>query len=318
MPRPDNTCPVCRRTTRRVDPCHRVNTLSTEHLAGRHEDPLWRCEGCGFWWIDPAPNLQALADGYRETEVGHWGAPGAAKSLVARDLTGKVARVVSRVPGGRALDVGCFHGDLLAALPDSFERVGIELSRSASEMARSRGITVVEGDAMSAAPQGLFDVVFCMDTIEHIESQRAFAERLASWLAPDGLLVIETGDTDCPMARFMGPRWSYMSLVEHVCAHSRRSLNQLMSQVGLSPVHTERRFHTRPAARYTPLQRTLLAAAFRGVTGTLDLVHRVVQLPAPLERLRTRFAPWHATTDHLLAFYSPIASRLLATEARAP
>jgi SAM-dependent methyltransferase len=305
-------CPICDRLAGRVDTCYRVNTLPSERLAHRHEEPLRRCDGCGFWWISPPPDLSALVDAYRDTPEGHWGDAGSAGTALARGLAEKAASVVARVPGGRALDVGCFHGDLLLALPDSFERAGIELSRAAATVARARGIEVLEGDAMTAVvPAHRFDVIFCMDVIEHVVDQHAFAARVASWLAPDGLLVIETGDTRSVSARLMGARWHYLSLVEHVCAHSRESLNRLMSAAGLQPVEVRRRWHTRPANMTAPLSRWALAGAFRLATAALDAVHSVAPLPRPLDQLRRRYAPWHPAPDHLFAIYALPGSRHL-------
>lgn len=304
-------CPICAGTRITGSDCHRVNVLAPPPRESR-ADRLLRCDRCGFRWIFPPPSATSLEDAYRETDGSHWGTAGSEETALLRDYAKKVALVTSRLDRGRALDLGCFHGDLLAALPATFEKVGVELSVDAIAIARSRGIAIVPGDLLSVSLEnGGFDAVFCMDTIEHVVDQAALARRLADWLAPDGILVIETGDGNAPFARFMGPRWSYLSLVEHVCAHSRESLTRLMATVGLVPLAVERRWHTRPVSEAKALKRLGMAAAFRAGTAALDLVAKVAPLPTRVERLRTRWAPWHPSRDHVLAAYVRPTSRHL-------
>ena len=303
--------PICAGTRITGSDCHRVNVLSPAPRTSR-ADRLLRCQRCEFQWIFPPPEATDLEDAYRDTDGSHWGTAGSVETADARDYAKKVALVTSHVDRGRALDLGCFHGDLLAALPASFEKVGVELSVEAIAIARSRGIAIVPGDLMSVSLQaGGFDAVFCMDTIEHVVDQTQLARRLAEWLAPDGILVIETGDGSAPFARFMGPRWSYVSLLEHVCAHSRESLTRLMASVGLVPLTVERRWHTRPTSEFKALKRLGMAATFRAGTALLDVTARVARLPARVEQWRTRWAPWHPSRDHVLASYVRPTSRHL-------
>src|SRR5690606_37487895 len=145
--REPKACPVCGAATRRAAPCFRVNALPSAALPRQSCDTLWTCAGCGFRWIDPPPDLAALAQAYRETPAEHWGRAGDAAAIAGpRDYARKVREITAFVPSGRVLDVGCFHGELLAHLPDAFERWGLELSHAAAEVARARGVHVVEGD----------------------------------------------------------------------------------------------------------------------------------------------------------------------------
>jgi len=297
---------VCAATTDDVADCYRINVIPSETLPRHSCAGLWSCGSCRFRWIDPPPPLDELLAGYRETAADHWGDFGDAQAIAEpRDYAGKTAQIMQYAAGGRALDVGCFSGEFLLALPDSFDRWGIEPSRGAAQVARSRGITVVEDDALSAELEpASFDVIYCSDVFEHLVDQKALAERLSAWLAPGGVLVVETGDAMAPFARLMGARWHYYSLLEHVCFHSARSLNLLLAETGLKPVVTERRRHEQRQGALKPLMQLTKAVGFRAATLGLGAVQRLAPLPAPLRSVYERHPPTHWTRDHLWHFYA--------------
>lgn len=257
------------------------------------------------------PSLDALVEAYRNTPSDHWGAPGDIKSIgTPRQYQDKVDALVqlldvsrtSRPP--RILDIGCFHGDFLSSFPDDWEKHGIELSMGAAEVARRRGITVHEGDVFSVElPDDYFDMIISCDVIEHLANQRAFAGLFRRWLRPQGIAVIETGGADSLLARLMGPRWYYLSIVEHVCAHSADSLDRLMGAEELRPVLRERRWHSLPPSWHQPVYRTARALTFRLGTAGLERVSKFIPLPRVARRLVERHSPWHATRDHLFHAY---------------
>ncbi len=288
-------CPICLAPAPPPQPIARVNALVTPPARG--DAALCRCLGCGFWWVSPAPDTAALEAAYRVLDASHW-AP--APPGDPRGYAHKVACVQRHVSGGRALDVGCFHGELLTALPAGFERHGVELCAAAAQVARDRGVQVVEGSALDAPLPGRFEAVFCMDTIEHVVDQQALAARLAAWTAPGGVLVIETGDTSSWPARVLGGRWSYVGLHEHVCAHSTRSLTTLMGQHGMVLRHLERRTHTR-ASPAQHARRAAIGAAFVALGAVAALGAPVRQR---LARWVNRPAPMVGGPDHQLAIFA--------------
>ena len=250
-------------------------------------------------------------EAYKNTPSDHWGAPGDIKSIgTPRQYQDKVDALVQLLDVSRAsrppriLDIGCFHGDFLSSFPDDWEKHGIELSMGAAEVARRRGITVHEGDVFSVElPDDYFDMIISCDVIEHLANQRAFAGLFRRWLRPQGVAVIETGGADSLLARLMGPRWYYLSIVEHVCAHSADSLDRLMGAENLRPVLRERRWHSLPPSWQQPVYRTARALTFRVGTAGLERISKFMPLPRVARRLVERHSPWHATRDHLFHAY---------------
>ena len=86
-------------------------------------------------------------------------------------------------PGGRALDVGCGDGALLAYLVN-FKRVdarGMELSQAGVNACVANGLSVIQGDAdtdLRDYPDDAFDYVILSQTLQATRQPRAVLENL--------------------------------------------------------------------------------------------------------------------------------------------
>lgn len=113
----------------------------------------------------------------------HW--PGAATS--ARPLAGK-----------SALDIGCGAGlvcEPLARLGASVTGVDAAAENVAAAAAHAEGVGLdirYMADEVAALDIGTFDLVTCVEVIEHVADKPAFLRDVAARLAPDGLLVMST------------------------------------------------------------------------------------------------------------------------------
>lgn len=141
------------------------------------------------WW-DPAGSSAMLhrlnpvrLAFLREAIDLHWGGDIAS----AKPLAGK-----------SALDVGCGAGLLcepLARLGADVTGVDAAPENTAAAALHAEGagldIRYVPGE-LGALGLGEFDLVTCMEVIEHVADKPAFLGQLAAHLAPDGLLVMST------------------------------------------------------------------------------------------------------------------------------
>jgi len=86
-------------------------------------------------------------------------------------------------PGGRALDVGCGDGALLAYLTD-FKRVdarGMELSQAGVNACVANGLSVIQGDAdtdLRAYPDDAFDYVILSQTLQATREPREVLKQM--------------------------------------------------------------------------------------------------------------------------------------------
>jgi SAM-dependent methyltransferase len=95
-------------------------------------------------------------------------------------------------PDGRYLDVGC--GDARTAGPylrHAGHYTGVDVSASAVDEARSHGFDAVRIDDPAELPfePGKFDMVVCLETLEHLVDPLAAVREMRRLLRPEGLLV---------------------------------------------------------------------------------------------------------------------------------
>ncbi|MDQ6607811.1 MAG: class I SAM-dependent methyltransferase [Actinomycetota bacterium] len=106
-----------------------------------------------------------------------------------------IAVELDRLPlpaGARVLDAGCGSGRTLQEL-DRFGHVsGIELNPDAADVARSRGAFDVRTGRLEELPweASAFDLITCLDVIEHTPDDRATLAELLRVCVPGGWLLV--------------------------------------------------------------------------------------------------------------------------------
>lgn len=295
-PRTPRSCPLCR-SDDVVDEGPTLHPYPYQVAGvpidlGDENYRLAACRSCGFKYKDPKIPSDRLLACYAKASQSHWGEdPDPAVRMFDRWID-----VLARhAPGRRILDIGCFNGALLAALGPDWERCGVEPCREAAALAAQRGVRILGERLDDLDPQRQFDAIIAIDVVEHIVEPLPFVRAVAAHLAPNGVFILVTGDTDAPTWRLHGSRYWYCSLVEHVSFYNKSCLNRLASESGLRSVEHARTRHERApvVSRAIEAAKNLAYAAGNRVNG-LGL--------APLKRLFVdRRAPgWSSAADHLV------------------
>lgn len=226
------------------------------HLPGAFASAT--CATCGTAFLDPQPSEAELAahypDGYRP-----WAGPapredsdrrarirsfligagplGAAAALAASRLRGvETFRLARRFPRpGRVLDVGCGTGGAL----DSFAKlgwhtVGVEPGSRAAETARAAGHSVLTGSFPETAPEGRFDLVLFVHSLEHVRDPARSLARACELLAPGGAVFVATPNADGALARASDVDWWQLDAPRHLVVLSRAGLRAAAARAGLS------------------------------------------------------------------------------------
>jgi len=230
-------CPLCGRTDHRAWKPADVEGLASGDLAitdRRYGTTLALRECvCGFRFADPraVPDLVAL---YRDLDDPAYEAGEATRLAQQRALLERACRAA---PGARSLlDVGAANGLLVeAAGAAGLDAAGVEPSASLAAAARRRGVDVRTGVLpLAELGERRFDLVTCIDVIEHVTDPVALLHACRERLAPGGRLLVVTPDAASVLARVLGRRWWHLRLA-HVGYFTRRTLTDALRRAYLAP-----------------------------------------------------------------------------------
>ena len=131
----------------------------------------------------------------------------------------------------RALDIGCGSGLNALFLPAQIkETIGIEISDDAIKAAAHTNprLIIIKGTWPNVSVPGSFDLVICLDILEHIKDDRIALRAIESLLVPGGIAILSV-----PAFPFL---WSDHDVIAH---HFRRYTRPRMRMLLHTHTHLE-------------------------------------------------------------------------------
>ena len=91
---------------------------------------------------------------------------------------------ITKLSGGKVLDVGCGLGDFLGLFPKSWKKYGVEVSEYAREIAIQKGINF-----KVPAKKNFFDLIVYRGTIQHLDTPLSDIKLRIQALKPGGWMI---------------------------------------------------------------------------------------------------------------------------------
>lgn len=262
------------------------------------------CDSCGYLFVDPFAGYEIYNDDYylgRGPDpyvdyAAEYADYRATDRILEFDDLARLAAAHFAAPAPLALrplpseslawlDFGCGAGGLLKFLADRktlsiadrprpLEITGHDVGSYADLLRTRDGFRILNLAELQALPDAQFDVISLIEVIEHIEFPDPVIALVARLLRPGGLLLLTTGNNDCPAARRDGLAYRYYLPEIHVGIFNPSCLARLYARHGLAPlpvryrgvvqfkvlkslVHSGRRRLARLVLRFPPLVRLI-------------------------------------------------------------
>jgi SAM-dependent methyltransferase len=228
-----------RRPSGEQNPCALCGGRSFARLFHKQGYDFTRCTDCSLVRLDPLPTPELLAEVYeRSYREGLYAMFAKADDVRIATARARVAAIAPHVPAGPWLDVGCSTGAFLQAVVErGIEAEGFDLSATAVEAARARGLQATQSAVDDFTPLVRYACITAFDLVEHLIDPNPFLARVRDWLAPGGRLAITVPDIRSAQARVMGRHWYYYAPPVHVNYFDRDTIVRLLARHGLATVH---------------------------------------------------------------------------------
>lgn len=192
---------------------------------------LWRCKNCDSMFRFPTLTQSEYLALYEQASSSVWDG-----GETRRKDFATIYEYLQSDGGGSILDVGCYAGTFLEGLPGRFAKFGLEPSTSASISATSKGINIL-GKTLADLDGGQrFDVVVCIDVIEHMIDIETFLSDSLNHVKDHGFLIISTGNPDCFFwKRIFKAKFWYSSYPEHLVFPSYKYFCEFSMRHNLPP-----------------------------------------------------------------------------------
>jgi 2-polyprenyl-3-methyl-5-hydroxy-6-metoxy-1,4-benzoquinol methylase len=226
---------------------------------------FYECESCTFLFVAPVLGPEIYDDSYYRGEgpdplvdynseyVNYLATSRIYEFLdfyrLAKEHLEKKAGTISR-GSFRWLDFGCGAGGLLKFLRDrntmlvsdrelKIEASGYDVGSYAEKLSNIDNLKIWDWQELKELAAGHFQIITCIEVVEHLPEPMPVIELLAQLLEPDGLLLLTTGNLGSPLARLMGIGFAYCVPEIHVSYFTPCALKYAYGKAGLRPVKVE-------------------------------------------------------------------------------
>jgi len=217
------------------------------HTPYAHENgfDLVQCVGCGLLYVKQRPDddeiSAAVMSGLHRGEdlLNSIGQHDPRKVAGYGRVLGNLFRDKERT--GDWLDIGSGHGEFLEALRARWSGLGLrglEPCKPKADAARARGLEIV--DSAHGIPQESVDAISALNVYSHLPDPTDTLRMWAGWLRPDGIIVLQTGDScDLPVRHHHKP----FDLPDHLSFANRHIVRTILERTGFVVLSTRNYRH---------------------------------------------------------------------------
>ena len=207
----------------------------TDKNYGQHLS-IFLCNKCGFKFCRKASNITKF---YEEMEDEDYIEGENPRALQAKKLINQALKLKPG-PKRKLLDIGAGAGILVKeASKVGFLSEGVEPSQQLTDSARKNDIKIHQGIIDDCKFDYKFDVITCIDVIEHVLDPIKLLEGIHDNLEKDGVAIIVTPDIDSLMSKIMKWKWWHIRIA-HISYFNKKTLEIALKKTELKAIHWSR------------------------------------------------------------------------------
>ena len=235
-----SNCPVCN------SPSSQPFLTCKDHTVSRETFDVVNCNGCGFKYTNPRPELNVLGNYYKsEDYVSHSntkkGFVNSTYQTVRKYTLMKKLQLISKYfKTGRVLDIGSGTGEFLNVCKNAkWETIGIEPSDDAREMAITNyGLDVRKEEEIRNLQSESFDIITMWHVLEHVPDLNTRIEDLKRLIKPNGVIIIAVPNCNSLDARIYKENWAAYDVPRHLYHFTPKDIESVFKKHGLKVFKT--------------------------------------------------------------------------------
>lgn len=266
---PVNSCPACGSLATRLTELFKQRYSIATGVCACPPGPIsiMRCEECTLVfknWIASPAAINAIVS---VNQASLW----AGQCDYADEI--RLIETIDLAAFQNVLDVGAAGGAFLRAIPGPGRKSALDIHRFDSLQITGEFICAFVDEPCISWSQDPYDLVGLFDVAEHLYDPLIAFANLRTFCRQDGLLILETGDSDAVPDTRKG-HWGYLNLLEHHMAWNEKSLAAVAVRCGFEIVRVDRKYHKQsgPESWRSRLRRL----AFTAAPTQLEMAYRIL------------------------------------------
>jgi len=231
---------------------------------------LCRCNNCGLVFLNNMKIDDAYYEKYYTTDyyLDEKNIKGVLSNIIRIISVFSVKRkikIIDKSLGDRdekisILDVGCGSGDFLLKLDSKkFEKFGCEISKEGYEICVKKGLDVFNRDLEGLnLGEKKFDVITLWHVLEHIGNPVPIFNKINCILKDDGVLVIQTPNTEGLGFKIGGKYWFHLDSPRHLALYNEKCFKKLCEESGFKLISTRNEFYDYPLDLFWSIRKSYL------------------------------------------------------------
>jgi 2-polyprenyl-3-methyl-5-hydroxy-6-metoxy-1,4-benzoquinol methylase len=257
-----------------------------DYTVSQEKFKIVTCNGCGFLFTNPIPELQHLGNYYKSNEyISHSntskGLVNSIYQFVRKYTLVKKLQLINQVTGKSKevkslLDVGCGTGEFLNTCKNAGWNVqGIEPDTDARALgSKNYGLTVSEESQLDVFGADSFDGITMWHVLEHVPHLNERIQQLKRILKPNGKIIVAVPNCSSHDAQHYQQYWGAYDVPRHLHHFKPTDIQNLFEKNGMKvdnvlPMVFDSFYVSLLSEKYKHNKTKLFAGFFRGLISNI-------------------------------------------------